>query len=55
MFEYAFGLKTEAEHIRKVVNESLNAGIVTEDIVSEGKAYRTSEVGEWICNKLNSK
>lgn len=55
MFEYAFGLKTEAGHIREVVNESLNAGIVTEDIVSEGKAYKTSEVGEWICNKLNSK
>jgi 3-isopropylmalate dehydrogenase len=52
MFEYAFGLKTEADHIRKVVNESLNAGIVTEDIAIDGKAYKTSEVGEWICNQF---
>ncbi|MDR1130379.1 MAG: 3-isopropylmalate dehydrogenase, partial [Prevotellaceae bacterium] len=53
MFEYAFGLKKEAEHIRKVVNESLNAGIVTEDIAAGGKAFKTSEVGEWICKQLN--
>ncbi|MDR1581861.1 MAG: 3-isopropylmalate dehydrogenase [Prevotellaceae bacterium] len=52
MFEYTFGLKNEAEHIRKAVNNSLNAGIVTEDIAVDGKACKTSEVGEWICNEL---
>jgi 3-isopropylmalate dehydrogenase len=52
MFEYAFGLKNEAEHIRKAVNDSLNAGIVTEDIAFDGNAYKTSEVGEWICKQI---
>jgi 3-isopropylmalate dehydrogenase len=52
MFEYAFGLKNEAECIRKVVDKSLNAGIVTEDIAVEGKACKTSEVGEWICSQI---
>jgi 3-isopropylmalate dehydrogenase len=52
MFEYAFGLKNEAECIRKAVDKSLNAGIVTEDIAVEGKAAKTSEVGEWICNQV---
>jgi 3-isopropylmalate dehydrogenase len=53
MFEYAFGLKDEAKHIRQAVVESLNAGIVTEDIAGDGKAYHTSEVGEWICKRIN--
>jgi 3-isopropylmalate dehydrogenase len=52
MFEYAFGLKNEAECIRQAVDKSLNAGIVTEDIALEGKACKTSEVGEWICNQI---
>jgi 3-isopropylmalate dehydrogenase len=52
MFEYAFGLTNEAEHIRKAVNESLNAGIVTEDIAVDGKACKTSETGEWICKQI---
>jgi 3-isopropylmalate dehydrogenase len=54
MFEYAFGLKKEAEHIRKVVTESLNTGTVTEDIAADGKAFKTSEVGEWICKQINN-
>jgi 3-isopropylmalate dehydrogenase len=52
MFEYAFGLTAEAEHIRKAVNASLDAGIVTEDIAANGKACKTSEVGEWICKQI---
>lgn len=49
MLEYAFNLKEEAELIRNAVNASLEAEVVTEDIVSKGgKAYKTSEVGKWI-------
>lgn len=48
MFEYGFGLMEEGVMIRKAVNASLEAGIVTEDIADGGKSYRTSEVGNWI-------
>ena len=48
MFEYAFELMDEGILIRKAVDASMEAGIVTEDIALGGKAYSTSEVGEWI-------
>ncbi len=48
MFEYAFELKEEGALIRKAVDASMAEGIVTEDIASGGKAYSTSEVGDWI-------
>jgi len=48
MFEYAFGLMEEGALIRQTVAASMEQGIVTEDIASNGKAYKTSEVGEWI-------
>ncbi len=47
MFEYAFDLLAEATVIREAVNASLIQGVVTEDI-AEGKAYSTSEVGDWV-------
>ena len=47
MFEYAFDLKEEGAIIRKAVAASMDQGVVTEDI-SEGKAYKTSEVGTWL-------
>lgn len=52
MFETAFGLGNEAEAIRAVVNESLSKGIVTEDLANGGKAYKTSEVGDWLVSQL---
>ncbi len=52
MFEYGFGLMEEGAMIRKAVNASLEAGVVTEDIADGGKAYSTSEVGEWIVNDI---
>jgi len=52
MLEYAFGLKEEGEIIRKAVSESIKAGIVTEDIATK-KACKTSEVGNWIAEKIN--
>jgi len=53
MFEYAFDLHEEGAFIRKAVNASLEEGIVTEDI-AVGKAYKTSEVGNFIINVLMS-
>ncbi|WP_316773110.1 3-isopropylmalate dehydrogenase [Pedobacter frigiditerrae] len=52
MFEDAFGLKEEAELIRAVVNKSLAEGIVTEDLSGTNKAYKTSEVGDWLAKNI---
>lgn len=52
MFEDAFGLKEEAELIRTVVNKSLAEGIVTEDLSGTNKAYKTSEVGDWLAANI---
>lgn len=52
MFEDAFNLKDEGALIREAVNASLEAGVVTEDIADGGKAYKMSEVGEWITNYI---
>lgn len=54
MFDYAFNLKDEAELIRKAVTASMDANVVTEDILTEGKAASTSDVGEWIAGYINS-
>lgn len=52
MFEYAFGLMDEAAAISDVVNLSLEEGLVTEDIAEGGKAYKTSEVGDWLVKQI---
>jgi 3-isopropylmalate dehydrogenase len=52
MFDYAFGLKAESKMISDVVNLSLDEGIVTEDIAEGGKAFKTSEVGDWLAAKI---
>jgi 3-isopropylmalate dehydrogenase len=44
-------LSGEAQTVRDTVTKSLDEGIVTEDI-SEGKAWSTSEVGDWISKNL---
>jgi 3-isopropylmalate dehydrogenase len=51
LLELALDLGEEALAVRNVVNRSMREGIVTEDI-SEGKAYRTSEVGDWLAANL---
>lgn len=48
MFEYAFDLQVAGNSIRQAVNRSMEAGIVTEDIAENGKAYSTTEVGDYI-------
>jgi len=52
MFETAFGLKKEAEAIRTVVNRSMDEGIVTEDLAQNKRAYKTSEVGNWLAAEI---
>jgi 3-isopropylmalate dehydrogenase len=52
MFEYAFDLQAEGRAIREAVDASMAAGVVTEDIADSGKAYTTSEVGDWVANYI---
>jgi 3-isopropylmalate dehydrogenase len=54
MFDYAFGLTAEAKLISDVVNQSLAEGIVTGDIAEGGKAYKTSELGDWLAARILS-
>ncbi|MCF8378776.1 MAG: 3-isopropylmalate dehydrogenase [Bacteroidales bacterium] len=51
MLEVSFDLVEEAKAIRDAVDKSLEMSIVTEDI-SGGKAYKTSEVGDWIAGEI---
>lgn len=51
MLEIAFNLTREAKAIRDVVDRSMSEGIVTEDI-AEGRAFKTSEVGDWLAGNL---
>ena len=53
MFEYAFGLMAEGKAVRQAVADSLAAGIVTDDLAGGGKAYATSQVGDWIADRIN--
>ncbi len=53
MLEYAFNLMDEGKLIRDAVAASMADGVVTEDI-AEGKAYKTSEVGDWIAEWITN-
>ena len=52
MFEYAFGMMEEGRAIREAVAKSIEESIVTEDLAGNGKAYSTSEVGDWIAANI---
>lgn len=53
MFEYAFGMMEEGRAIREAVAKSIEESIVTEDLAgNNGKAYSTSEVGDWIAANI---
>lgn len=51
LLEGALNLTEEAQAIREAVDKSMEAGVVTED-VAEGKAYKTSEVGDWLAENI---
>ncbi len=55
MFEYAFKLMDEGALIREAVEKSIDEKVVTEDIADGGKAYSTTEVGDWIVNYIKNK
>jgi len=55
MFEMSFNLIEEGRLIREVVNKSLKQGIVTEDISSGEKSYKTSEVGDFLVKEILNK
>ena len=38
--------------IREKKNKSLEEGIVTEDLSGKNKAYKTSEVGNWLAKNI---
>ena len=50
MFEYA--LMEEGAAIRAAVAESIEQKVVTEDLADGGKAYSTSEVGDWVAKHI---
>ena len=52
MFEYAFGLMEEGAAIRAAVAESIEHKVVPEDLDAGGKAYATSEVGDWVAKHI---
>ena len=54
LYEY-FDLKEEGAAIRKAVAESIENNIVTEDLAAAGKAYTTSEVGDWVASRIENK
>ena len=51
MFEYALDMPEAGQLIRQACEKSIEQGIVTADI-STGKAYSTSEVGDWIAELI---
>ena len=51
MFEYALDMPDAGQLIRQVCEKSIEQGVATVDIAS-GKAYSTSEVGDWIAGQL---
>jgi 3-isopropylmalate dehydrogenase len=51
LLELSLDLTEEAQAIRDAVDKSMTEGIVTEDI-SEVKAYKTSEVGDWLAANI---
>ena len=52
MFEDSFGLKSEANLIKKVVNDSLDLNYVTKDLSKNDHYQSTDDIGNWISNKI---
>ena len=53
MFEMAFDLQEEGSTIRNAVQKSLVDGVVTEDLADGGKAYKTSQVGDYLAKLIS--
>lgn len=55
LLEYSFGMQKEAEAVTDACAKAIENGIVTEDLAAGGKAFSTSEVGEYICKAVMEK
>lgn len=55
LLEYSFGMQKEAEAVTDACARAIENGIVTEDLAAGGKAFSTSEVGEYICKAVMEK
>lgn len=55
LLEYSFGMQKEAEAVTDACAKAIENGIVTEDLAADGKAFSTSEVGEYICKAVMEK
>lgn len=53
MFDYAFGLRKEAEAIRNAVEQSVENDYVTEDL-NKANPRSTSQVGDWIADRIQT-
>ena len=54
MFEHSFSLEKESKIIKEAVDNSLKEKITTQDIPGNDKTYSTNDVGDFICNYINS-
>ncbi|MEM6698133.1 MAG: 3-isopropylmalate dehydrogenase, partial [Bacteroidota bacterium] len=52
LLEMGLNLVEEAKVLRAAVDASMEEKVVTEDISEDGKACKTSEVGDWIAAKI---
>jgi 3-isopropylmalate dehydrogenase len=52
MFERSFNLVEEAQLIKKIVFESIEEKIVTGDLSGKGKSFTTSQIGDWIKERI---
>ena len=52
MFERSFNLIEEAQLIKKIVFESIEEKIVTADLSEKGKSFTTSQIGDWINERI---
>jgi len=52
LLNHSFGLLKESKVIEEAVKEAITAGVCTEDL-KPSKVHSTSEVGEFIVNKIN--
>ena len=47
------GLAAEGAAVRAAVEKAISEGVVTEDLANDGKAFSTSEVGDFIVKTIN--
>ena len=55
MFERSFNLIEEAQLIKKIVFESIEEKIVTGDLSEKGKSFTTSQIGDWIKERIEKR